>query len=307
MKIKKHLYWAITGSCQLRCRYCFYETGMIKRPVSSVDASHARRVIPQLTSHFAEVTLTGGETLLNVSFWDIVRMARSAGMAVCFLTDGIRLDAACVDQALRHGVTRVAISLDSLDIEVNESLRSPRALLNSTTETIIENVMAMAKRPELRLPVTVIQTVCRSNIDSVRPMIQFCRRLELDLLIHPAGMPSSCPHVSDIRLESCSPKEKLELERAMLEWADGHEARTKYTRLAMSFVRGQTSVEVACPMGSRHFFLDADGTLSPCFHRRDLQLGNIYDTDLQVLLGRRIPEELRAAPCANLACACMLE
>jgi len=61
-----------------------------------------------------------------------------------------------------------------------------------------------------------------------------------------------------------------------------------YTRVAMSFVRGQPPVGMSCPMGSRSFFLDACGTLSPCFHRRDIELGNIYDTDLQVLLGRKI-------------------
>jgi len=307
MDSDKCLYWSITGACQLSCRYCFYETGMNQPPFGQVNTCGAEALIVKLGRSFPRVVLTGGEPLLNSSFWDLVALARRSGMTVSFLTDGINLDAACVENVRRHTVSSVYISLDSLSPGINEALRRPRSTNVRLTDRIVRNVETLAcDRPDT-LNIIILQTVCRTNIDSVEPMIEFCRLLGLDLLVHPAGMPLACPDVSDIRLESSSSDELLRLERAMLKWADGHEGRTRYTRLAMDLIHGRPTEGMNCPMGTESFFLDVDGTLSPCFHRLDIRLGNVYETDPRDIIARDMPQDLRTAPCASLGCACMLD
>jgi len=247
------------------------------------------------------------DAYLNKSFWSLVAMARSAGLIVNFLSDGLRLDEKCVNEVLRHGIARVAVSLDSVGPEVNEALRPPCNMRRGTTEMVVQNLRSLAEKRDSQLQVTVMQTVTRFNIDSVLPMIAFCRELKLDLLVHPAGVPITWPRASGLRLESCTPEEVSRLENVMLEWANDHEGRMRYTRIAIGFVRGSPTVGLTCPMGSRIFFLDAHGSFSPCFHRTDLRLGSVYDSDLQQIFRGAPREDLAAAPCASLSCACMLE
>lgn len=304
---RSSLYWGITGRCQLACRYCFYETGVNPRSNLAVDASHAERIIPSITHCFDQVVLTGGECLLNPSFWEIVRLARTAGLDVSFLTDGILLDTTNVDNVLHHQVSRVAVSLDSLDPKVNESLRPLRNAKRGITNKIVANVTALADRRPSQLQVTVLQTVCLSNIDSILPMIQFCQGLGLDLLVHPTEIPASSTDLDHIRLSSNCGVDIAKLESAMLTWANTHKGRRKYTHVALELIHGRRPNNIMCPMGSKHLFLDVDGSLYPCFHRLDLRIGNVYETELRELLDNAIPKDLRTAPCASLGCACMLE
>jgi len=300
------LYWAITGQCQLACRYCFYETGVNPRPNRSVGISHAECIINSIANCFDHVFFTGGECLLNPAFWEIVRLARTVGLAVSFLTDGILLDTTTANNGLHYEVSQVAVSLDSLDPEVNESLRPLRNAKQGVTKRIIANLTALADRPNY-LPVTIIQTVCLSNIDSILPMMQFCQELGFDLLVHPAEIPAFFTSLDHMRLRSSCSVDITNLESAMLAWASTHKGRRKYTCVALDFIHGKSPVGMSCPMGSDHFFLNADGSLYPCFHRQDLRIGNVYETDLKVLLNKTIPENLRTAQCASLGCACMLE
>jgi len=307
MKKNRTLYWAITGHCQLHCRYCFYETGMNKRPFEFIDACRAECIIDDIADNFDAVTLTGGEPMLTPSFWKIVGMGRAAGLDVSFLTDGIGINDKSVALAVEHGVTRIAVSLDSLEPGVNESLRRPGRTHKGITERVVENVKLLGSQRGERLQATILQTVCRTNIDSIKPMVGFCNTLDVDLLVHPAGIPMASTDFQDIGLASCSPDEVCKLEHAMLEWADGHEGRERYTRLAIDFIRGTRPTGIICPMGRQFFFLDVDGTIAPCFHRMDLELGNIFETDLGELLSKDLPQDLSRGPCASLACACMLE
>lgn len=303
----KYLFWAISGACQLRCRYCFYATGSNRLPPGWVDAETGKALIPKLGTIFRRIIFTGGEPLLNPAFGDLVATARDFGMETHFLTDGIRLDAACARQVRQHGLSRLYISLDSLSPGINESLRLPPQSLRGFTNQVIRNIEALLPDRPPQLEIVILQTVCKGNIDSIEPMVAFCRRLGLDLLVHPAGFSTPVPDTSDIRLDSCSEDELQRLERAMQRWAQGHAGREKYTKLALTILRGLPLPSgVSCPMGTRSFFLDVDGTLSPCFHRTDIRLGNAYKDDPHEILTRPFPD-LRTAPCANLACACMLE
>jgi len=155
--------------------------------------------------------------------------------------------------------------------------------------------------------IVVLQTVCRANIDDVAGMLRFCQDLGVDLLVHPAGIPKPAAAYSELSLELCSQAEVDRLEEVMLLWAGEHEARVKYTHLAMEFIRGRQKTEVRCPMGNQCMFLDVDGSIAPCFHRMDLVCGSVYDDRVPDPFKNASFAGLGEAPCATLACACMLE
>ena len=93
----------------------------------------------------------------------------------------------------------------------------------------------------------------------------------------------------------------------MLEWAEGNPNRIGYTHAAIAFIRGERPSGLACPMGATAFFLDVTGNLFPCFHRKDLGLGNVWHESLAQIMARSSNLDLNAAPCADLACSCLLD
>lgn len=302
------LYWELTTSCQLACRYCFYETGLSPRQHKRVRPEDARSLMTgDLKQFFESVTFTGGEVLLVPSFWDFVAMAREANLRVSFLTDGLRVDADALKRLHDSGVSRLAISLDSLSQEINDSVRLP--VVGATVkgaDTIIANIRALARHRPPGLEICVLQTVYSSNIHSIRPMVQFCREINVDLLVHPAGMPIM-KSLDDIRLETIREAQVEELQEAMLEWAEGKPGLVGYTHAAIVFIRGEQPSGLICPMGTTTFFIDVAGDVYPCFHRKDLKLGNVWTERLAEILNRARSLDLASAPCAHLACACLLD
>jgi len=289
------------------CRYCFYETGVTPRQRVRLDRERALQLIREdLCSVFNHIYFTGGEVLLLPFFWDLVQCAREAGLSVSFLTDGIRLNAHAIEKVCQYGVEQVAVSLDSLIPEINERARMPRRGVEQTTRVITANITALAAARCPGLSITILQTVHRQNISSIIPMRDFCAEFDVDLLVHPCGLPED-DNLDDLRVEGICPGDLKSLVAAMEIWANGHAGRVRYVRIAEAYIQGRRPEGVTCPMGTRAFFLDTAGNLSPCFHRRDLHLGIVWDEPTEKILARSGSVALFDAPCASLACACMLE
>ncbi|MBN1153272.1 MAG: radical SAM protein [Dehalococcoidia bacterium] len=304
----RDLYWEMTTSCQLACQYCFYESGTSTRRHRFVQKQDVERLLDAgLAKQFRAVALTGGEALLLPGVFDIIALIRHAELNVSLITDGIRLDSSCVSRLSELGVSRVAVSLDSLMPATNDDVRLPIALPRGQgAERIIRHLRDIAADETLSFDTCVLQTVHRRNIEAIRPMIRFCRDLGLDLLVHPVGLPRG-PSFNPLRLEDLDSNAVDELWEAMVEWATRNPLRLGYAHAARSFIRGERPNELTCPMGRSSFFLDANGNLSPCFHRQDLTLGNVRCESLDAIIPRASLHDLAGAPCAHLACACLLD
>ena len=102
------VFWEITGSCQLRCRYCFYRTGINAQPKKHVSMESARIMIDRISEYFGSIVLTGGEPLLHPSYRDIIAIAHNMSLRIELITDGLLLDTNCAEYLARHRLTRVA-------------------------------------------------------------------------------------------------------------------------------------------------------------------------------------------------------
>jgi MoaA/NifB/PqqE/SkfB family radical SAM enzyme len=119
----------ISSQCNRRCTYCFLPPEYF--------SSGARMSVDRFSDILRwsrrqgvrEVTLLGGEPSLHPSFADMVHLASGQGMDVRVVTNGARR----FRRFLREGslgprqLTRVAVSLDSLDEVVQDEFRGPGA------------------------------------------------------------------------------------------------------------------------------------------------------------------------------------
>ena len=64
----------------------------------------------------------------------------------------------------------------------------------------------------------------------------------------------------------------------------------KYLKQYITAIHGEEPLEQSvCQMGKKYFVCDSDGTLSPCFHRMDVVLGNIL-TDSEREIEKKIAQ-----------------
>lgn len=301
----RRLYWELTTACQLRCKYCYYETDITPRHKGNLTpAVAAEVVIPRIRPYFREVMFTGGEVLLLPDFWRFVALV-VPHLDVSFVTDGLRLGQEAIARVRDYPLSRIAVSLDSLDVNANDCVRTPNSNRIPGAKAVIENLRLLAGAAIPHLKISVLQTVHRQNINAIRPMVEFCRNLDVDLFVHPAGMPS-VPHLSHLRMDSLTTEELSELEAAMLYWADCDEWRVRYVETAIAFACGLRPQKLCCDMGTSKFLLTVTGDIYPCFYRRDRLLGNIFRQSLDHILKTSPSAELATAPCAHLGCLCQL-
>jgi len=78
-----------------------------------------------LRHHIAEITFLGGEPSLHPAFPQMVALAHGRGLAVRVVTNGARRFRRLVESGLigRHHLSRVAVSLDTLDEAVQDAFR----------------------------------------------------------------------------------------------------------------------------------------------------------------------------------------
>ena len=301
-------YWSVTRNCQLACVYCVnrIEERHVDSPM--VPRDEALRTIERLADVCNEVVFTGGEPLTHPYFWELVASCARNSMDVALLTNGIHLNGKTIERLLASRISRISVSLDSIDPHRNEMLRPMSSGKKGYTEGLLRNLTTLARKKASGLSISVLQTITRNNLNCVEPMHAFCRSRGLNLIIHPVGVPLVSTTLQTLRLEAMGEGERMALSKAMYGWAGQHSARKRYVSAVLSLLDRCTPSDAECVMGDSALFLDVDGVMYACFHRLDLRLGKL----LQMPTGENghvtIPRvrTLRCAECANLKCVCLL-
>lgn len=113
-----NLRMGLTTRCNFRCAYCLPPG---KQPVTTEPPLNEIIEVLQAAAAIGirRVHYTGGEPTVRADFLDIVRAAKEAGFdQQVVTTNGYRLHKV-IDQAVENGLTRVIVSLDTLDEQRN--------------------------------------------------------------------------------------------------------------------------------------------------------------------------------------------
>jgi MoaA/NifB/PqqE/SkfB family radical SAM enzyme len=119
----------VTTNCNRRCTYCFLPTDFFAsgRRMSLESFSG---VVDWSEHHgVGEITLLGGEPSLHPSFAEMASLASARGLNVRVVTNGARRFRRLLAEGVvgPHNLSRVAVSLDSLDQTVQDEFRGPGA------------------------------------------------------------------------------------------------------------------------------------------------------------------------------------
>ncbi|HXW99069.1 MAG TPA: GTP 3',8-cyclase MoaA [Methanomicrobiales archaeon] len=263
---------SVTQRCNLRCIYCHAEGE--RSPDAEIPLGDIREVLRVAAKlGMRSVKFTGGEPLLREDILDIVR-AVPKGMESSMTTNGILL-AGCAEGLKAAGLSRINISLDSLDPGCYREITGHDRL--SEVLAGIEAGLAAGLTP-IKLNMVVLQGINDDEVEAFLGYVRGNRDLILQLIeLMDLG---SCTARAEInRLEEdLAGRSKVILTRRM-----HHRKKYCVDGAEVEVVRPRHNTEF-CAFCNR-LRVTSDGKLKPCLLRSD----NLID-----IRGKR-GEELEAA------------
>ena len=284
----KGLRISVTSRCNLRCIYCHNEG----EPSSGREMSKDTIVNVVLAGSklgIRRVKFTGGEPLLRSDLEEI--LSELEGISDISLTTNGTMLAERAASLADSGLTRVNISLDSLDREIYGQITGGG---ERDLERVIDGIEAAFSSG--LTPVKLNMVILKSNQDGVWDMIEFARKkgaiLQLIELLDLKNLGIS----GDLRgIESI-----LEKKSDRIQTRDMHRRR--------KYFLGSAEVEVVRPIDNSEFCANctrlrvtADGRIKPCLLRND-NLVEMETEDLEeikrllkIATGRREPYFVKKA------------
>lgn len=146
----------LTLRCNLACQHCGSAAGRARdRELDLADFLAVFRDLRELGGE--RVVLLGGEPLLHADWPEIALMARAFGLAAALITNGVTVTDQTAARMVASGIERAGVSIDGASDRVHDGLRGVPGARRRTW-------IGLERLRAAGLPVTVITTVCRTNL-----------------------------------------------------------------------------------------------------------------------------------------------
>ena len=170
----KLVFWELTAGCNLSCLHC--RRLEVSKELSKKDLSTqaCRELIRQIADTAKPILVfSGGEPLLRPDLFDLVDEAKSRGLETAIATNGTLIDGKVAQEIKRHGVRRVAVSLDGPSSVIHDGFRGEKGAFDKT----ILGCMAL-RRSGISLQIN--STLARHNAEYREELYQLAIALGAD-------------------------------------------------------------------------------------------------------------------------------
>lgn len=257
----------LTKDCPRGCAWCYNR--FFPPPAGDRLRGAAATAVPRLRQLGVEqLILTGGEPAGVAELDEWLRQAAAAGMATALVTNGEGLTAARVAAWREAGLATLTASLPAVaDADL------------PTVEGVLADAQArLAAARDGGLEVfTLLACVTRNNFEHIAALIEWSAREHAGLLLQPLFLPVDDPDAQRT-LAHITGAEWAELDAILRPWAENNHCGGYY-QLWIDLYLELGASPISCFMGSEGMVVDPDGSIVPCFHRRDLNCGNLFDDD----------------------------
>lgn len=158
----------LTNSCNLHCVHCFMQSG--KKMSNELILEDWKRILDEFAVEGGtNVTLTGGEPLMNPDFEDIVKHSHQCGLAVTVLSNGTMWSDEMIDR-LSPYISEAQFSIDGINEESNAKVRGA-----NNFEKVVNTVIRFAQNG---VRTSVATTFTFENISSAEEYKDFVDRIK---------------------------------------------------------------------------------------------------------------------------------
>ena len=282
---------AVTGRCNLRCKYCFYSDEMLA--LKDLPTETWLAFFDELGRlGVMDVCLTGGEAFTRPDFFDLIDGVIANRMRYNILSNGTLITEDVLTRfetgKRRQRLNYIQVSIDGSTAEIHD-LSRPKSFTRA--------VRGLRLLKEAGFPTTVRVTINRYNLHDLENIAH--------LLLDEIGIPSfgtneampigsGCRNEREISLTSLEKAQAMEIIASLLErypgrlnanagpqakllaYAEMEHARStgeKTNRWGMGYL-------TACGCTFSQIDVLQDGSIVPCHMLPDLRLGNITHDSL---------------------------
>lgn len=293
----KVLFLLVNSTCDINCTNCFYTTGHEKRSRFRVQPEMAGHTAERIASvGFNAVILSGGDPLhsrFKHETYVLIAELKARGLKVIINTSAVRLTEEDLETIIGLEVDRVDVSIDSHDAAINDALRGRH-------EDVVSTITGLVAKGYHNVVTTTVVT--QLNAPTLLETISWLKGMGVeDVRIQRVFLPD------DLTDENGAIMQAMREAEPYLRASHAH----RYIELTERAFDGQSaSYGARCRMGKEYFVCNAQGVLTPCFHREDIVLGNLFNDPLDAVLEALASNELTAhdmPPCFGGHCASLFD
>lgn len=151
---------SITNLCNLNCTYCNQNEYALEK--QNIPLEFYKNLIGALKELCIEkIRFTGGEPLLNPNILDLIKYTKENSIKdICITTNGILLDK-YIDDLVDYGLTRLNISLDTIEKEKYFDLTG-----KDYVTKVLKNIeLVKEKGIEVKLNAVLLKDITDTNIE----------------------------------------------------------------------------------------------------------------------------------------------
>jgi radical SAM protein with 4Fe4S-binding SPASM domain len=160
---------ALTYDCQNRCTFCYADSPRRGREVLEMSTAEVRQVIDRIydEAHCPTVSFTGGEPTLRRDLPELVAYAKSKGMRVNLITNGLR----CADRDYVQQLSEA--SLDSAQVSLEGGSALVHDAITQYPGSWEKSVQAVLNLREAGIHTHTNTTICGGNRAHLLELVDF--------------------------------------------------------------------------------------------------------------------------------------
>jgi MoaA/NifB/PqqE/SkfB family radical SAM enzyme len=173
----------MTERCNARCVHCDIWQNRGKEDRPSLDQWRALIADLRMWLGPVQVTLSGGEALLNRDTLQLLSFGSSLGLFMELLTHGFWEDQSKIESLALAQPSRVTISFDGIG-ETHDLVRGRPGFVKQTERTI-QTLKRMRQEHRLDLVIRLKTVIMRQNLDDICKVARFAQQEDIEVFYQP--------------------------------------------------------------------------------------------------------------------------
>jgi len=289
--------WNITGKCNLRCKHCYEDAGVLSKGLpEELTREEKIKVMEEIVkTNIPTFAFAGGEPLIDPAFWELAKIGKQAGLYMSINTNGTLITKEVAEKLKEIGFAYYGVSLDGASPEVHDEFRGVKGAFERALNGI-KNLIEVGEADK----VCISFTVARENAilkNQIPEMIKLRDALGIRKVVLYNYIPCGRGDFSNDL--TCEEREKL-FELFYDDLKSGKESLLstapqfgRYCKQMYEFGYGEWTVighfssgsakklknlvELigGCGAGRAYIAIQPDGSITPCVFMPDVYIGNM--------------------------------
>jgi len=267
------LQFELTSRCNERCIHCYIPNG---KKNAGFDMSFER--FKYILDQYAEmgglqVTLSGGEALMNKDIAKILLYCREKDMQISLLTNLISLKKELIPILKDVNLSLIQVSLYSMDAEKHDSITTVKGSFEKT-KTAIE------KLHNADIPVQISCPIMKANKDGYDEVMKYAQRLRMKAQTDYIMMAQADLNTSNLA-NRISIEETEKVIRDIMENDVDYQTETLAQEPLSSISEEEFAEMSLCGAGLNDLCVTVNGDIYPCAGWQGFVVGNVFRESLK--------------------------